>query len=148
MDDSCLSLSGFTRTNLVSLISSYCQFGQGIIPVESAVSAAIRLSMWVFMVFIWLLLVLWSAQPAVRAETVPAPPAQPPSESPALEPAPAPRDPGMVKQPDVEPLPGSVVVPPVVDPKIAINPEEPKPQESPSPSDREPDQRQPERPSR
>jgi hypothetical protein len=36
----------------------------------------------------------------------------------------------MVKQPEIEPLPGSVVVPPPVDPKIAVNPEEPRQQES------------------
>ena len=34
----------------------------------------------------------------------------------------------MVKQPDTIPHPDSVVTPPVVDPKMAINPEEASPQ--------------------
>jgi hypothetical protein len=94
--------------------------------------------------------VLWAVQPAGGAENAPPPSPSdpPPSEVPSPEAAPPSQDPGIVKKPDVEPLPGSVVVPPVVDPKIAVNPEEPRQQEQPAPSDREPDQRQSEGPSR
>ena len=65
---------------------------------------------------------------ALAADIIPAPPAQaPPSQPPAEPPkpdvAPSPRDPGMVKQPETLPHPDSVVNPPVVDPKMAINPE-------------------------
>ena len=93
---------------------------------------------------LWLALSVLPVQLALGAEGVPAPPAPPtPSETAPPEPIPAPRDPGMVKQPEVEPLPGSVVVPPPVDPKIAVNPEEPRQQESGDRSDREPEQRRP-----
>ena len=96
--------------------------------------------MWIFI--LWLVLTVLSAQPAPGAESVPAPPAPPPpSETPPPEPAPAPRDPGMVKQLEIEPLPGSVVVPPPVDPKIAVNPEEPRQEESGGQRDREHEQR-------
>ncbi|HEV2175031.1 MAG TPA: hypothetical protein VGR71_15765 [Nitrospira sp.] len=65
------------------------------------------------------------------------------------EPTPTPpRDQGIVKQPDTVPLPGSVVVPPVVDPKMAVNPDEPKQQEPAVPPEREQDQRQSEGQSR
>jgi len=47
----------------------------------------------------------------------------------------------MVKQLEIEPLPGSVVVPPPVDPKIAVNPEEPRQEESGGQRDREHEQR-------
>ena len=100
-----------------------------------------------------LLIVLsWSVQPVGAAESVPAPPMPsipPPSDGPSAEPTPAPpRDPGIVKQPETVPLPGSVVVPPVVDPKMAVNPDEPKQQEPAVPPEREKDQRQSEGQSR
>jgi hypothetical protein len=96
---------------------------------------------------------VWAVQPTGGAENVPpsGPSVPPPSSEippPEAEAAPPSQDPGIVKKPDVEPLPGSVVVPPVVDPKIAVNPEEPRRQESPTPSEREPEQRQPDQPSR
>src|SRR5262245_20593102 len=102
--------------------------------------------MWILI--LWLALSVLPVQPTLGAESTPAPPAPPPpSETPPPEPAPAPPDPGMVKQPEVEPLPGSVVVPPTVDPKIAVNPEEPRQQESGGQRDHEqerhPSQEQP-----
>ena len=87
----------------------------------------------------------WSVQPVGGAENAPTPPVPsvpPPSDVPPAETAPSPSDPGIVKKPEIEPLPGSVVVPPVVDPKIAVNPDEPKQQEPPAPREREHDQRQ------
>jgi hypothetical protein len=83
--------------------------------------------------------------PALAADIVPAPespppaPSQPPESKPEV--APSPRDPGMVKQPETIPHPGSVVTPPEVDPKMAINPEA-SPPHALEPSER-PNQDQP-----
>ena len=86
---------------------------------------------------IWLLMLIMASlvvSPALAADIIPAPdpPAspqgQPPAEESRPEIAPSPRDPGMVKQPETIPHPDSVVNPPVVDPKMAINPETASPQ--------------------
>jgi len=61
-------------------------------------------------------------------ESPPPAPSQPLAEQSKPEVAPSPRDPGMVKQPETVPHPDSVVTPPVVDPKMAINPEAASPQ--------------------
>lgn len=52
------------------------------------------------------------------------PPAKPPTEAPESEAPRSPRDPGMVVQPETVPNPESVIHPPVVDPKMAVNPDE------------------------
>jgi hypothetical protein len=78
------------------------------------------------------------------ADIVPVPPVPsvpPPSDIPPPEVPPSPHDPGIVKQPETVPQPGSVVTPPVVDPKMAVNPDEPRPQE-PALLPRESDPRQ------
>ncbi len=83
------------------------------------------------------------ASAAFAADILPAPePSQPPprGQSPA-EPSrpniePGPTDPGMVKQPETVPHPDSVVTPPVVDPKMAINPETGTPPAVEEPSER------------
>jgi hypothetical protein len=61
----------------------------------------------------------------------PAPPGQSQGEQSKPEPAPPTTDPGIVKQPETIPDPNSVVNPPVVDPKMAINPEAAPPQPEP-----------------
>jgi hypothetical protein len=82
-----------------------------------------------------LLFVLCSwASGAVAADIVPAPQEQPAPRGEAPAPlqkdvpkpdvGPSQKDSGMVKQPDTVPHPDSVVTPPVVDPKMAVNPEE------------------------
>jgi hypothetical protein len=65
---------------------------------------------------------------ATAADITPQPPTQPPpTEAPKPEELPS-RDPGIVKQPETVPHPDSVVTPPVVDPRMAVNPEEPQPE--------------------
>ena len=93
--------------------------------------------MWVLLSLI-ITMMSWPAQSVGGAENAPPPSVPPSSQVPTPEPVPPPlEDPGIVKKPDVEPLPGSVVVPPVVDPKIAVNPEEPRPQEPAAPRERD-----------
>ncbi|BCA53496.1 hypothetical protein W02_06360 [Nitrospira sp. KM1] len=60
------------------------------------------------------------AQPAPRDPGT----APPGTTAPRQDIPPDPRDPGMVKQPDVIPNPDAVVTPPVVDPGMAVNPDE------------------------
>lgn len=91
--------------------------------------------------------------PSFAADIIPAPeppaqaPSQPPAERSQPDVAPSPRDQGMVKQPDTIPHPDSVVTPPVVDPKMAINPEEasPQPVDPPKRQDEDPPQKHNER---
>lgn len=65
------------------------------------------------------------------APTPPGAPSLPPpsAESPRPAVPPSTRDPGMVKEPETTGPPGAVVTPPVVDPHIAVNPEEPRAEE-------------------
>ncbi len=79
-------------------------------------------------------LILLTALHARAGELSPAPgsgappSAQPPAEAPQSEVPRSPRDPGMVVEPETVPNPESVIHPPVVDPKMAINPDEMSPQ--------------------
>jgi len=77
-------------------------------------------------------LTAWSASadtsPSTKRPDTPAPPSTEAPNKP--DPYPGTRDPGMVKQPDVQDAPGAVVTPPVVDPKMAVNPEQPQAKES------------------
>jgi hypothetical protein len=86
---------------------------------------------------VWLLMLViatvtvsptWAADIIPAPEPPAAPEGQPPVEGSQSEVAPSPRDQGMVKQPETVPHPDSVVTPPVVDPKMAINPEAASPQ--------------------
>ncbi len=81
----------------------------------------------------WLGLILWLsvlASPVEAADITPVP-GSPPSSTPqdllpeksVPDAPPSTRDPGMVKQPETAPHPDSVVTPPVIDPKMAIDPE-------------------------
>jgi hypothetical protein len=67
----------------------------------------------------WVSAATMESPPAPSQPESPAPPSGEPSNQ-----APSPRDPGMVKEPEVTGPPGAVVTPPVVDPQIAVNPEE------------------------
>lgn len=72
-------------------------------------------------------------EPGYSADQLPPKPESPPSDNPEgrpksvpPDPPPPSRDPGIVKQPETIPHPDSVVVPPVVDPGMAVNPEQPQ----------------------
>lgn len=75
----------------------------------------------------------WSG-PSYSADQLPpggseSPPGNNPETRPKTPPPDLPppsRDPGIVKQPETVPHPDSVVVPPVVDPGMAVNPEQPQ----------------------
>lgn len=80
---------------------------------------------WLFIV----LLTVW-ASPVSAADITPAPgsppsitPQDPSTEKSVPDGPPSTRDPGMVKQPETGPHPDSVVTPPVIDPKMAVDPE-------------------------
>jgi hypothetical protein len=92
-----------------------------------------------------LLLAMLTASTALAAD-IPAPETAPPSQPPAEQSKPdvahSPTDPGLAKQPETIPDPHSVVTPPVVDPKMAINPEAPPPQPA-EPQDQRQNQSQP-----
>lgn len=75
-----------------------------------------------------LILLLSPLHPAGAADVSPAPP-QPNYPLPPQKVEPSPRDPGIVKQPETVPHPGSVVTPPVVDPKMAVDPDAPTKEE-------------------
>lgn len=64
---------------------------------------------------------------AEAADVTPVPPSNVPGRPPNVEPSP--RDPGILKQPETVPHPDSVVTPPVVDPKMAIDPDAPTKEE-------------------
>jgi hypothetical protein len=77
-----------------------------------------------------LLFAVTTAGWCVAADAPPGSPADPKTSLPAVSPpppdtVPSPRDPGIVKKPDVADPPGSVVTPPIVDPKMAVDPEQP-----------------------
>ena len=92
---------------------------------------------------------LWSVQPAAGADIIPAPPVPsvPPSDTPQQELSrnlsrnhcPVPETQAWSSSPTRCLHPDSVIVPPVVDPKMAVNPDEP-PKQEPMPP-REPDPR-------
>lgn len=80
----------------------------------------------------WLFIVLLTAcvSPVLAADITPAPgsppsttPQDPSTEKSVPDSPPSTRDSGMVKQPETVPHPDSVVTPPVIDPKMAIDPE-------------------------
>ena len=72
--------------------------------------------------------VLIALSSAHAADIIPSPGASPgpaPVQPDPPRPEISPTDPGIVKQPQTVPIPGSVVTPPVVDPKMSVNPDEP-----------------------
>lgn len=84
--------------------------------------------------------VLIASLPAGIFAADPEPPTMQPDQSPRPEtpelPPPAPPsriDPGIHKQPDTPPNPKSIVTPPVVDPHMAIDPEQPPRSDAPTP---------------
>jgi len=66
----------------------------------------------------------WSVAAEQQSPNAPIP-APPSAEPPKSDVPPSPLDPGMVKEPEVKGVPGAVVTPPVVDPRMAVNPEQP-----------------------
>jgi hypothetical protein len=64
---------------------------------------------------------------AADVPPVPPLPSAPPSDKSAPPPnvEPSPRDPGIVKKPEIVPDQKSVVTPPIVDPKMPVNPDAP-----------------------
>ena len=92
----------------------------------------------VFLIFVILLLACSSMYQAQAADISPVPPSGPsvppsqipvPPENPPSTIEPSPRDPGIVKQPETVPHPDSVVTPPIVDPKMAVDPDAPTKEE-------------------
>lgn len=80
--------------------------------------------------WMFILLLTVCGSPVLAADSTPAPgsppsitPQAPSTEKSIPDSPPSTSDEGMVKQPDTVPPPGSVVEPPVVDPKMAIDPE-------------------------
>ena len=79
---------------------------------------------WLFII----LLAVWSP-PVLGADVTPPSPSPPPSlpkdqsAEKSIPDSPSTRDPGMVKQPETVPHPDSVVTPPVIDHKMAVDPE-------------------------